>query len=195
MSLDKALLSRLTVEPLDRQRHDRENFSCGVERIDNFLKITAGRFTADDHGKVYVACEPPSPMVLGFFALAPHAIDIQSLSDSDRRRMPRQPTVSAIYLSMVGVTRRLQGRGVGTFLMTSALRKCLDFVVLDAIDDHAARLYRRLGFVELPSTCGRMLLSMRTLRKATENNAFRLCRNAGAEAGATETRVGIDDAV
>ena len=176
MSLDKALLSRLTIEPLDRQRHDRENFSCGVERIDNFLKITAGRFTADDHGKVYVACEPPSPMVLGFFALSPHAIDIQSLSDSDRRRMPRQPTVSAIYLSMVGVTRRLQGRGVGTFLMTSALRKCLDganlmgghFVVLDAIDDHAARLYRRLGFVDLPSTCGRMLLSMRTLRKATD---------------------------
>lgn len=175
MSPDRALLSRLTIEPLDRQRHDRKIFSCGVERIDNFIKITAGRFTAEDHGKIYVACDPPSPEVLGFFALSPHAIDIQSLSEADRRRMPRQSTISAIYLSMVGVARTLQGRGVGTFVMAAALRKCIDganlmgghFVVLDAIDDHAARLYRRLGFIDLPSAPGRMVLAMRTLRKAT----------------------------
>ncbi|HIJ61107.1 MAG TPA: GNAT family N-acetyltransferase [Rhodospirillaceae bacterium] len=177
MSLDKALLSRLTVEPLHRQRHDRDSFCCGVDRIDNFLKITAGRFAAEDHGKVYVAIDPPSPMVLGFFALSPHAIDIRSLPEADRRRMPRQPAVSAIYLSMVGIDQAVQGCGVGTFLMTAALCKCIDganlmgghFVVLDAIDEHAARLYRRLGFIDLPSDPGRMLLAMRTLRRAMES--------------------------
>lgn len=177
MSRDRDFLSRLTVEPLDRQRHDRAAFGCGVERIDNFLKATAGRFVAEDHGKVYVACEPPSPVVVGFFALSPHAIDSRSLNEADQRRMPRQPTISAIYLSMVGVEQGLQGRGIGTLLMTMALRKCLDganlmgghFVVLDAIDDHAARLYRRLGFIDLPSHPGRMLLAMRVLRKAMES--------------------------
>lgn len=174
MTADKQLLSRLLVEPLDRKRHDRAAFSSGVGRIDNFLKITASRHVQEDHGKVYVTIEPPSNRIIGFFALSPHSIDVQSLPETHRKRMPRLPTVSAIYLSMVGVDMTMQGRGVGTFLMGEALRKCVAgadimggcFIVLDSINEDAARMYRRIGFVDLPSQPGRMLIAMTTVRMA-----------------------------
>jgi ribosomal protein S18 acetylase RimI-like enzyme len=174
MSFDKEFISRLRVEPFDRKRHDRTAFSCGVERIDNFLKITAGNHTDHDHGKIYVACETASDTVLGFYAIAPHCVDLSALSEEARRRLPNQPKISAIYLSMVGVGTLFQGRGLGTFLMMSALKKCVEgadimgghFVVLDAINEDAARMYRRIGFVDLPSQTNRMLIAMRTVRKA-----------------------------
>ncbi len=174
MTANSQAATRLIIELLDRQRHDRAAFSCGVDRVDNFLKNTASRHNQDDHGKVYVAVEPPSNAVLGFFAISPHAVDIQSLSEEDRKRMPRFPIISAIYLSMVGVAKQCQGCGIGTFLMSRAMKKCVEganimgghFIVLDAINEDAARMYRRLGFVDLPSTPGRMLIAMSTVRKA-----------------------------
>ena len=174
MIFDKEFISRLGVEPFDRKRHDRTAFSCGVERIDNFLRITAGNHADQDHGKIYVACEPPSGMILGFYAISPHCIDLSALPDGLRKKLPHQPKVSAIYLSMVGVDRSLHGRGVGTFLMMSALKKCVEgadimgghFIVLDAINEDAARMYRRIGFVDLASQPSRMLIATRTVRKA-----------------------------
>lgn len=170
----EGLPARLTIEPFDRTRHDRAAFSCGVDRIDNFLKITASRHVADDNGKIYVAVESGAAGVIGFYALSPHSIDVSSLPEDDRKRMPRLPTLSAIYLSMVGVDRSMQGHGVGSFLMADALRRSVAaadiiggrFMVLDAINEDAARMYRRLGFVDLPSQSGRMLLSMTVIRKA-----------------------------
>jgi ribosomal protein S18 acetylase RimI-like enzyme len=176
MSVDKKLIACLKVEPLDRKMHDRAAFSCGVERIDNFLKITAGKHADEDHGKVYVACQADSNVVVGFYAISPHAIDMTVLPENDRKRLPRHPTVSAIYLSMVAVATSLQGCGIGTFLMAEALKKCIEgadimgghFVVLDAINEDAARMYRKVGFVEIPSQPGRMLISLRAVRKAIE---------------------------
>jgi ribosomal protein S18 acetylase RimI-like enzyme len=176
MTFDKEFISRLRVEPFDRKRHDRTAFSCGVDRIDNFLKITASNHADHDHGKVYVACETTSDIVLGFYAISPHGIELSALPEEARKRLPNQPKVSAIYLSMVGVDTSLQGRGVGTFLMMAALKKCVEgadimgghFVVLDAINEDAARMYRRIGFVDLASQPNRMLLAMRTIRKAIE---------------------------
>jgi len=59
-------------------------------------------------------------------------------------------------------------------MMNHALNRCLDvaniigahFVVLDALNDRAARLYRRLGFVDLPGHEPRMLVKMSIIRKA-----------------------------
>lgn len=174
MSVDPAALGRLIVEPLDRARHDRSGFACGVPRIDNYFRHTAAKHADRDFAKVYVACEPGSTAVAGFFAIAPHAIEIAALPERDRKRMPNRETVPAFYLSMIAVDSAFQGRGLGTLLLSSALRKCVSaadiagghFVVLDAIDARAARLYRRAGFAEIPSRPGRMLIGMRALRRA-----------------------------
>ena len=65
-----------------------------------------------------------------------------------------------------------QGHGLGTYLMADFLKivRIADiggghFVVLDAINDDAARMYRRIGFIDLPKQEPRMLMSMAKVRK------------------------------
>lgn len=172
--IDRDFLSRLSIEPLDRSRHDRAGFRSGVDRIDNYLRNTAARHHAEDFSKTYVAVESPSPEILGFYSLNPHAIEVSSLPAELQKKMPRHPTIPAIYLATLAVNLGLQSRGLGSYLMGDFLRRCVDiadragghFVVLDAINGDAARLYRRIGFVDLPDHRPRMIMNVAKVRKA-----------------------------
>jgi GNAT superfamily N-acetyltransferase len=171
--IDRKFLSGLTIEPLDRNRHDRAAFESGVDRVDNFLASTAFRHHTEDHSKTYVAVEPFSNQIVGFYTLSPHAIDVSTLPHETLKNLPRFPTISAIYLATLGVHVTRQGHGLGTYLMADFLKTCVriadigggHFVVLDAINDDAARMYRRIGFIDLPKQEPRMLMSMAKVRK------------------------------
>lgn len=176
MSCDEAWLVRLLIEPLDRKKHDRAAFSCGEIRIDNFLKNPAAKHADNDFSKTYVAVEPPSGEIAGYYTLGPHAIAVSSLPEKDRKRLPGHPTIGAFYLSMIGVDRKFQGSGLGTLLLADAIKMCIAaadktggaFIVLDALNEKAAQLYRRYGFHDLPSPGqeSRMIMSMGTARAA-----------------------------
>jgi GNAT superfamily N-acetyltransferase len=171
---DEPWLARLVLAPLDRKKHDRAAFACGEARIDNFLKNNAADQADQDHCKVYVAIEPPDPRILGYYVLSPHIIDAHSLPEADRKKMPRHGMISAIYLSIIGVDQSVQNRGLGKFLLGDALKCCVNaanftgghFIVLDALNENAARLYRRIGFIDLPAPGreNRMLMTMAKVR-------------------------------
>jgi len=176
MAIDAAYLASLTIEKFDGARHDRNSFSCGVERIDNFLRISASKYVKDDNGRIYVALQPDGKLV-GFHALGPHAIDVSEFDDATKKRLPPGwATVPAFYLSMLGVDRSMQAKGLGTYLIGDVFHRCLAasdiiggrFIVLDAINEMAAALYARLGFQTLPSHPGRMIISMAKVRASAE---------------------------
>jgi hypothetical protein len=124
--IDRALLARLRIEPLNRAKHDRAAFSCGEERIDNFFHKSAARQQDNDLTRVYVACLDDSDAVVAYYALNSHFIDATTLPESDRKRLPSYPSISAIFLSLVGVTTNIQGRGVGSFMMADAFEKAVE---------------------------------------------------------------------
>lgn len=185
MPADVDYLGGLVIESFDAARHDRGAFTCGVDRIDNFLKITASKYLAGDIGRIYVAIEKDGGRLVGFYALGPHSIDASELEAHMKKRLPSYDRISAFYLSMIGSHSDMQGKGVGSFLLADALKRCMQvseqmggrFVVLDAINEGAARLYGRFGFVELSSVPGRMVMSIAKLRA---NEAERLRRRRDA---------------
>lgn len=172
--IDRAFLARLRIEPLDRDKHDRAAFDSGVDRVNNFLQKTAARQQDADHTRVYVACLDGQNEVVGYYALNSHSIDITTLPEDKRKNLPRHPTISAIYLSMIGFRKDCHGKGGGTFLLMDALKKSVDaaniigahFLVLDSLNDRAARLYREIGFIDLPGHEPRMLMNMSAIRAA-----------------------------
>lgn len=172
MPTDLDYLRGVTIEPFDATRHDRSSFTCGVERIDDFLKITASKYMGSDSGRIYAAVERAGGRLVGFYALGPHAIDASSLEEDMRRRTPNFDRIPAFLLSMIAAHVDVGNRGVGGFLLADALRRCLRasdeiggrFVVLDAIGDDAARLYARYGFSPLASDPRRMVLSLARIR-------------------------------
>jgi ribosomal protein S18 acetylase RimI-like enzyme len=174
--IDSAFLGRLRVEPLDRKRHDRTAFRCGVERIDHFLAVNAARQQHADLTRVYVTCLDAAFDVVGYYALNAHGIDASTLPPALARKLPSCQMIAAIYLSMVGFHIDHQGKGGGSFLMADAFRRCANaaniigahFLVLDALNERAAKLYRELGFVDLPDHPSRMIISMKMIRQAIE---------------------------
>lgn len=181
MPADLDYLRGLAIEPLDAARHDRAAFTCGTDRIDNFFKITASKYLAGDIGRIFVAVEKDGNRLVGFYAVGPHSIDASELEADMKKRLPNYDRISVYYLSMIGTHSDVQGKGVGSVLLADALKRCIRaseqmggrFVVLDAINDDAARLYGRFDFVPLSSVPGRMVVSIAKLR-ATE--AERLLR-------------------
>ena len=172
---------QLFIDPLDPARHDRQSFSCGAARLDNFLKRTARKHHSDDFTRVWVATDGRSPRILGWYALNAHALEVADLPDDVVRGAPRHGVVPAVYLSMIAVDRRHQGRGLGRILMADALHRVASaadqvgvrVVVLDVIEDGgdeatARRLafYGAIGFQPLPDRPLRMFIGIETIRRA-----------------------------
>jgi len=192
MRFDVEYLSGLSVETFDAVRHDRAAFSCGEDRIDNFLKITASKYVAGDVGRIYVAVEKDGGRLVGFYAVNPHSIDPSELGSDMIKRLPRLDRIPAFYLSMIGVHVETRGKGVGSFLLADALKLCMRisdqvggrFIVLDAINDKAAKLYGSFDFVTLPSVPGRMVVSIAKLKATEAERVKRQSKKAGDDAAA-----------
>jgi predicted GNAT family N-acyltransferase len=78
--------------------------------------------------------------------------------------------VSATLLGRLAVSKEFQGQGLGSILLAKALGKSYEnadqvgssMVVVDAIDERAARFYAAHGFIQLPESM-RLVLPMRTI--------------------------------
>lgn len=189
--IDRALLGRLRIEPLDRTKHGqgRAAFSSGVPRVDNFLKTNAAGLQDLESTRCIVACldgEGDQALeIVGFYALNSHSIDTTTLPEALHKKY-RYPTTPAIYLSVVGVHSGYQKKGIGQFLLAHAFQRCASiadqigaaFVVLDALNEGAARLYRRLGFTDLPGHEPRMLINMKAVRAAIAQTTPPAARSA-----------------
>ena len=52
------------------KRHNRVEFTCGVESLDKYLHIQAGQDTRRDVASVYVMTEQDEQRVVGFYTLS-----------------------------------------------------------------------------------------------------------------------------
>ena len=176
---DRKAASRIVIEPFDPVRHDRSDFSCGTERLDNFLRFSARKRQKDDFTRVFVAVAEGSPGILGYYALNAHAVAMGELGADRPRRAPNTGSIPALYLSMIAVDRSWQGKGLGSDLAIDALGRALSIagevglklVVLDVIDDGGSEafarrveFYRRLGFQSFQDRPERMLITIDTVR-------------------------------
>ncbi|MYC59444.1 MAG: GNAT family N-acetyltransferase [Gammaproteobacteria bacterium] len=174
---------QLFIEPLDPKVHNRSDFSCGVSRLDNFLKRSARKQQAGDFTRVWVLVAGERSRLLGYYALNAHKLEVDQLPTSLARNAPSHGEVPAAYLSMIAVDRRHQGRGLGNLLLSDAVKRVtavaaqigLKAIVLDVIDDGGpeaaekrASFYRSMGFRTLPSRPDRMILSIETIRRAMD---------------------------
>ena len=175
-------LQDIIIEPLDPARHDRAAFSCGVGRLDNFLKRTARKQQAGDFTRIWIATDSGQVAILGYYALNAHFIEGNDLPVRLTKDVPRSGCIPAAYLSMIAVDHRHQGRRLGHVLLADALDRAvraadgylgLKAVVLDVIEDGGAEstekrraFYASMGFHPFPSNPLRMFITIDEVRKA-----------------------------
>lgn len=158
------------LDPLAKN-HDRDGFRCGVESLDSYLKTQASQDMRRKANAVFVLAPVVVPArIAGYFTLCACGLSAAAIPEAARKHIPRYPQVSATLLGRLAISVEIQGRGVGSILLAKALAKAYEnasvvgssMVVVDAIDERAARFYQAHGFIPLPDSM-RLILPMRTI--------------------------------
>jgi GNAT superfamily N-acetyltransferase len=161
---------RYCLELLGKQ-HDRLRFTCGVESLDLYLKTQASQDMRRKANAVFVLVPIASPQTIaGYFTLCAYGLAPGAIPEEARKHIPKYPVVSATLIGRLALAQDFQGKGLGSFLLAEALRKAYvnadvvgsSMVVVDAIDENAARFYSAHGFVRMPDSM-RLMLPMRTI--------------------------------
>jgi len=162
----------LTIEPLGAN-HDRAAFSCGVTPLDGYLKTQAGQDMKKNLAAVYVAT-PDGKTIAGYYTLSAYSVRLDSIPAAIAKRLTRMPDVPTTLIGRLATNSTLHGQGIGTLLLTNALKRALDnsslvaswAVIVDAKDAKAVDFYRKFGFIEIPAiTPRRLFLPMETIAK------------------------------
>ena len=163
------------LEPLTRD-HTRDAFRCGVESLDLYLKTQASQDMRRKANAVFVLIPTSDArQICGYFTLCSYALAPGSIPEEAKKHIPRYPLVSATLLGRLAVHAELHGQGLGAILLAEALRKAYEnadvvgysMIVVDAIDERAAKFYAAHGFIRLPESM-RLILPMRTIANLLE---------------------------
>ncbi len=158
----------LRLERLDAH-HDLSAFGSGNDELDSWLRRHGLAAQQMDSARTFVLTE--RDRVVGYFSLTMGSVLRQEAPAKLARGLPAYP-VGMVLLARLAVDRSAQGRGLGGTLLAEALRKAVAageaaaarLVVVDAIDENAARFYERYGFIPAPEHHLRLYRSMKDVR-------------------------------
>lgn len=140
----------LRIELLEA-RHGREDFDCGNDALNDFLRRRAGQQQRRGFGKTCVVLADNGVDVIGFVTVSVGQVEARALPR--QRKLPSHPA-PMLRIARLAVDKRAQAKEVGRELLAFALHLALEFaervglyaVVVDAKDAQAAEFYRRLHF-------------------------------------------------
>lgn len=169
-SLDR--LSFYRIELLDRNRHDRAGFDCGVPALNVYLQRQAAQDVEKRAAVVYVAVIEP-PTIAGYYTLSQFSISLKQLPKIVAKTLTRYPEVSTTLLGRLAISGALKGRRLGEDLLFNALRRSLAQsrhiasagVVVDAKDENAVAFYRKYDFIPILDADHRLFLSMNKIQQ------------------------------
>jgi ribosomal protein S18 acetylase RimI-like enzyme len=159
------------IEPFDAKRHLRDDFSCGIESLDAYLRSRARQDKEKHAAAVFVMAEGPA--VIAYYTLSAYAIHPGELPEELVRKLPRYPSLPATLIGRLAVDLRYQRQGVGEELLMDALKRALGStsqvaslaVVVEAENERAAKWYSGYGFLRFPDHPDKLFLPMKTIQK------------------------------
>jgi predicted GNAT family N-acyltransferase len=163
--------SERVIEPFQRQRHSRDEFSCEVESLDRYFKTQAAQEIKKKVAAVFVMAE--GRKVIGYYTLSSYTIDAGELPDAVVRHLPHYPKLPAILIGRLARDKRYAGQGVGEKLLVDALQRSLAHtsevgavaVVVEAENEKARQFYLSYGFILFPDHQNKLFLPMRTIER------------------------------
>jgi GNAT superfamily N-acetyltransferase len=103
---------------LSGKHHRRENFDCGEESLNQFLKKFARQNQEKGFGRTFVAVLPNENQVLGYYTLSAGIVAFESVSE----KVPRYPIPTA-HLGRLATDLSMRGQGLGEWLLIDALER------------------------------------------------------------------------
>lgn len=150
------------------KNHNRKNFSCGIDELDNYLKQYANQDIKKRLAVCYVIADQDNN-VIGYYTLSSNSIDLSDIPE-DLAKSLKYVEIPVIIIGRLAVHKDYQGNKLGQTLLIDALKRIVEIsalvgnhaVIVDPINDIATKFYARLGFMPL-KTSKRMFLPLKTI--------------------------------
>ena len=157
------------------ETHDLDEFDSGNAELDGWLRRHGMAAQQMDSARTFVAVR--AGRVVGYFSLTMGSVLRAEAPARFVRGLPAYP-VGMVLLARLAVDRGEQGRGVGSRLLSDALRKAVAageaaaarLVVVDAIDDRAVAFYQRHGFIAVPEHPRRLYRRVKDIRASLDQS-------------------------
>ena len=165
-------LNRSMIELLSNQ-HNRKEFDCGKELLNNYLKNQAGQDVKRKLSACFVLTEKETNNIKGYYTLSNSSIPLSSFPEDIQKKLPRSyAPIPATLLGRLAIDNKYQGKGIGKILLIDALKRSFDIsieigsfaVVVDPIDKEAENFYEKYDFIKLPDS-EKMFIAIKTLKE------------------------------
>jgi GNAT superfamily N-acetyltransferase len=159
----------LTFESLS-SHHQRDDFDCGEEPLNRYLRQYASQHQKKNIGRVYVAVEVGQPKVLVYYTLTNGSVAFASVPKA--KGLPREYPIPVILLARLAVDHSMRGQGLGAALLFDALKRAAEVaevsaayaVIVDALHEQAKRFYLHYEFEESLDDPLRLFLPLSDIR-------------------------------
>ena len=141
------------------------DFDCGVDSLDDWLKRRAYPNQVNGASRTYVVVE--GKKVVGYYCLASGAMDLNDTPAAIRRTMPDPVPVAS--LGRLAVAKSYQGRRLGVALLQGAVVRTAQAagilgirgLLVHALSVKAKTFYEHHGFVASPTQPMTLILSLK----------------------------------
>jgi GNAT superfamily N-acetyltransferase len=148
------------------REHLLEEFDCGVDDLNRFLKRQSLGSQQAHSAQTYVVAK--DWRVSGYYSLAAASVTFEAATDRLKKGQARHP-VPAILLARLAVDRRMHGKGLGAALLKDALLRAAGAadtigaraLLVHAKDDQAKTFYEHFNFESSPSDPLHLMLLMK----------------------------------
>ena len=159
--------------PLNKE-HVLEQFDCGKEPLDNWLKKHALQSGGAQHTKTMVIAE--GKVVIGYYSCNVISVGHEdSTSERVKKGLVKHP-IPVFLIARLALDTKHLGKRLGTRLLRQALRGAAGIaadpegvpiraVIVDAIDEEAKKFYSGFDLVPFPADALRMWLLIKDLLK------------------------------
>lgn len=175
------MAARLSGPELLNERHILEEFECGREALNKWLRNNALTNQRVGYTKVIVVAHELH--VVGFYGLSVSSV---KRDDAPRamRPHPAPKEIPCLLLGQLGVDMRWQGRGIASGLLKDVFMRTLEIaeragtraLVVNALDNNAAKFWAAQGFIQAkddPNTFFASVADIQaTLTQALTEGAF-----------------------
>ena len=151
---------------LEKAKHDRNRFDCGIKALNNYLKIMVSQQAKKDNTRTFVLEDEHSPEhIIGYYTLTMTPIDAEELPPKLQKK--HQNVTSGGLIARLAVDQRYKGKGFGEWLLIDALRKLLaasetvafPVVIVDA-KDGAGHFYEKYGFTSFKDASNKLFITI-----------------------------------
>ncbi len=155
--------------------HNRDNFDCGVEELNHFLKNLARQNLNKGLSRTFVAIYDEIPEeILGFYTLSLFELRAEKLPQNFAKKY--KGDIPAIKLGKLATAKSKQKQGLGKSMLINAIKRVVSSsehvgvigFFVEAKNEDAKTYYQRFGFISLPDHPLESFLPFATLLKTHE---------------------------